>query len=436
MDILFSCIGKTDPVKNFHDGAVLHIIRNYKTITKVILYMSKEIWDIHNNDDRYNLAFDDFKRRTNREFEVKYINSQIIDVDNYDNFFESFNEILKDIKINNPNSHIYLNASSGTPAMKTSILLLAVENIQKNVTPIQVTDPTYQSNIHKIEHQDNDILNQIINNQDNIIDINRCKVPNLIMFFKDRIKNQIKAMLENYNYEGALTIYNNYYEDIRVKLLIDHARKRMLLERENEKNITKLKAFFNFDCYPIKYPDIEKIIEYALLIQTFTKTHMITEFLLRLNPFIIELQILYIQLKFKIDINNYKKYDKSFDIDKFKNDYNDIYVYLDEKFNPLKSSNISIQLLTYIIEYLDNDKENIKFFTTLNEINKKYRNSAAHELFSVSDNDLLNDPNIKVHSRKLMNDIWKFIEKTIGNHFPDDIINLYDRINNIIMENI
>lgn len=436
MDILFSCIGKTDPVKNFHDGAVLHIIRNYKTITKVILYMSKEIWDIHNNDDRYNLAFDDFKRRTNREFEVKYINSQIIDVDNYDNFFESFNEILKDIKINNPNSHIYLNASSGTPAMKTSILLLAVENIQKNVTPIQVTDPTYQSNIHKIEHQDNDILNQIINNQDNIIDINRCKVPNLIMFFKDRIKNQIKAMLENYNYEGALTIYNNYYEDIRVKLLIDHARKRMLLERENEKNIIKLKAFFNFDCYPIKYPDIEKIIEYALLIQTFTKTHMITEFLLRLNPFIIELQILYIQLKFKIDINNYKKYDKSFDIDKFKNDYNDIYVYLDEKFNPLKSSNISIQLLTYIIEYLDNDKENIKFFTTLNEINKKYRNSAAHELFSVSDNDLLNDPNIKVHSRKLMNDIWKFIEKTIGNHFPDDIINLYDRINNIIMENI
>ena len=70
-----------------------------------------------------------------------------------------------------------------------------------------------------------------------------------------------------------------------------------------------------------------------------------------------------------------------------------------------------------------------KLFVTLNEINSRYRNSAAHELFSVTDEEIMNNL-IKTHSRKLLN-IWELLKS--GNHFPDNIINLYDHLNNVIV---
>ena len=77
-----------------------------------------------------------------------------------------------------------------------------------------------------------------------------------------------------------------------------------------------------------------------------------------------------------------------------------------------------------------------KLFVTLNEINSRYRNSAAHELFSVTDEEIMNNPNIKTHSRKLLKDIWELLRGLYGNHFPDNIINLYDHLNNVIIEHL
>ena len=52
--ILFSPVGGTDPISlsNCHDGSLLHICRNYRP-DKVILYMSKEMLDYQEADDRY-----------------------------------------------------------------------------------------------------------------------------------------------------------------------------------------------------------------------------------------------------------------------------------------------------------------------------------------------------------------------------------------------
>ena len=51
--ILFSPVGGTDPISlsNCHDGSLLHICRNYRP-DKVILYMSKEMLDYQEADDR------------------------------------------------------------------------------------------------------------------------------------------------------------------------------------------------------------------------------------------------------------------------------------------------------------------------------------------------------------------------------------------------
>ena len=48
--ILFSPVGGTDPISNYHDGALLHICRFYKPDT-VYLYLSGEIVEYHNKDN-------------------------------------------------------------------------------------------------------------------------------------------------------------------------------------------------------------------------------------------------------------------------------------------------------------------------------------------------------------------------------------------------
>lgn len=50
--ILFSPVGKTDPITNYHDGSLLHISRHYQPEI-IYLYMSKEMSEFHHLDNRY-----------------------------------------------------------------------------------------------------------------------------------------------------------------------------------------------------------------------------------------------------------------------------------------------------------------------------------------------------------------------------------------------
>ena len=50
--ILFSPIGGSDPIRNFRDGSMLHICRNYLP-DQVYLYLSYEMCVHHEKDDRY-----------------------------------------------------------------------------------------------------------------------------------------------------------------------------------------------------------------------------------------------------------------------------------------------------------------------------------------------------------------------------------------------
>lgn len=56
--ILFTPVGGTDPISstNCRDGSMLHICRNYKP-DKVIMYMSKEMLENQEADDRYRCVF-------------------------------------------------------------------------------------------------------------------------------------------------------------------------------------------------------------------------------------------------------------------------------------------------------------------------------------------------------------------------------------------
>ncbi len=50
--VLFSPVGMTDPIKGHKDGPMLHIVRYYRP-KKVVLFLTGEIMERHEKDDRY-----------------------------------------------------------------------------------------------------------------------------------------------------------------------------------------------------------------------------------------------------------------------------------------------------------------------------------------------------------------------------------------------
>lgn len=151
--ILFSPIGKTDPITNYCDGSMLHICRVYKP-QKVYLYISKEMLEFHHSDDRYRKAINYLAQKEQIEIDIEVIERPNLEnVQLFDSFYDEFENILHDIQAENEGK-ILLNVSSGTPAMKSALQFLAIINI--DWLPIQVTTPQKGANRNKPEFYDYD----------------------------------------------------------------------------------------------------------------------------------------------------------------------------------------------------------------------------------------------------------------------------------------
>ncbi len=143
MKILFSPVGNTDPISenNLYDGAMLHICRHYD-IDKVYMYMSKQIFEKEKVDHRFTKIIDKLseKKGGNKKIEWEILHSHIQNVYEFDKFIPEFRKNIKQIMEENPDAQLYLNASSGTPGMKSAIVVLGTFGEYEN-TIIQVTDP-------------------------------------------------------------------------------------------------------------------------------------------------------------------------------------------------------------------------------------------------------------------------------------------------------
>ena len=125
--ILFSPVGGTDPISmtNCHDGSLIHICRVYKP-DRVIMYMSKEVLENQQKDDRYRYCLNRLAKMQGREMSYDMIERpELTNVHEFDFFYEEFRTIIKDIYHEMDEAdELLLNVSSGTPAMKSGLLVL------------------------------------------------------------------------------------------------------------------------------------------------------------------------------------------------------------------------------------------------------------------------------------------------------------------------
>lgn len=211
MRVLISAVGDTDPFRNFHDGALIHIARKYRP-EKVILIFSE-----HTAKKQGNIEKALFSIAPDYKPEVKTHDSIISDneVHIFDVMFQRFSDILQEYYTKE--DEFILNLSSATPQIKSALFVINRLN-GINVKAVQVSSPEHASN-ENIGHDNDENIDELIEvNEDNKVNfIDRTIEDNAEKFNQALLKKTARDFIEKFDYRAALDILNQLTDSPNLK---------------------------------------------------------------------------------------------------------------------------------------------------------------------------------------------------------------------------
>ena len=198
MKILISAVGDTDPIRNFHDGPLLHIVRVYRP-EKIVLVHSERSLTKHDKLVKALKSIKDYSPEIIQDGGVLPDAQVAI----FDKMYDTVSSIVKKYI---SDDEIILNISSATPQIISA--MFAVNRISDfNVTAVQVATPQRKSNEGLRHDNQEDIDTLIETNLDNQSDYeNRTLEDTGSKFSQDLTKRNLKALIDNYDYQGALEL--------------------------------------------------------------------------------------------------------------------------------------------------------------------------------------------------------------------------------------
>ena len=198
MKILISAVGDTDPIRNFHDGPLLHIVRVYRP-EKIVLVHSERSLTKHDKLVKALKSIKDYSPEIIQDGGVLPDEQVAI----FDKMYDTVSSIVKKYI---SDDEIILNISSATPQIISA--MFAVNRISDfNVTAVQVMTPQQKSNEGLRHDNQEDIDTLIETNLDNQSDYeNRTLKDTGSKFSQDLTKRNLKALIDNYDYQGALEL--------------------------------------------------------------------------------------------------------------------------------------------------------------------------------------------------------------------------------------
>lgn len=439
--ILFSPVGGTDPISNDNarDGAMIHCCRVYKP-NKIYLYMSKWTMDNEEKDKRYTFCLTKLYESLDLALDYECIDRpELVDVQNFNYFYDDFRiEITKIMKDMGEDDRLFINTSSGSPAMKSALVVLTTLG-DIDATLIQVVTPNKSINTHV--HNDYDVVTLWDLNEDNRVDFeNRSSViecPSLV-----RIKNEelLKKLINSYDYVAALDVLNmmpnkqtEYY-----KYLIKYADYRLKLAKND---LIKIEREHNdIDFLPVRVQEYRDITEYTLSLFIKKEREEYADFIRGLTPLIAKLFVFVLKYEAKIDVIKYCNVDRSAgsvewslekiqkdDVSKswlklwkehYKHDFNAGYVNSESLWVLMKNKCSS---------------ESFACADRLRDVERRIRNIAAHEISIITEERV--KQMTKFSSDEIVNDI-KLLFKFAGINMTKDAWNSYDQMNNYIIGKI
>lgn len=415
---LFSPIGSTDPIKNYRDGALIHICRKYKP-KRIILFLSQEILEIHKKDNRYLLSIEALKKEPGFENwnpGIDFIErSDLKEVQKMDNFISEFKSGVESLKrYCEEGDKILLNVSSGTPAMKYSLQLLSTSD-RNLLVPVQVDTPQKACNSNI---KDYDIEEEWVCNEDNdpLKHLDRCNISKNDNLFIYLLKKNIVALINNYDYSGALTIAKGIETDLNEEFmaLLEAAKQRLALNFRPANGVFK-----NYGYKMLFYEtgDIAKLFEYILYLNIKLKTANYIEFTRGITPIFEDLLYYFVKDKVSPYIKLMRDKTPKWDVIKLSSSseladcefVKNIDSYSKHNTMYIKSEN----LIEIVNKYYASDTDLIENIKAVRAFESNTRNIVAHEI------------------KSLNSDAVKKCEKTFEN-----ILKLTIRVNLIKKDNV
>ena len=218
MRVLISAVGDTDPFRNFHDGALIHIARKYRP-EKVILIFSEHTAEKQGNIEKalFSIAPDYKPELTTHDSIISDNEVHIFDV-----MFQRFSDILQEYYTKE--DEFILNLSSATPQIKSALFVINRLN-SINVKAVQVSSPEHASN-ENIGHDNDENIDELIEvNEDNKVNfIDRTIEDNAEKFNQALLKKTARDFIEKFDYRAALDILDQLSDSPNLKSVREEIR--------------------------------------------------------------------------------------------------------------------------------------------------------------------------------------------------------------------
>ena len=436
--ILFSPVGGHDPVANFRDGAILHICRVYKP-DKVYLYLSSEMLERSRMDDRYRISLEKLREHLGGGLgEIHLIErDDLTQVQLFDTFYTDFEKVLRQIHAENPDSELLLNLSSGTPAMKSALNVISVLS-PFPMRAIQVSTPNQRENPKDESPMDYDVEAYWECNQDNEPGFpNRClEVQSEHLLVKIK-KESIQRLLNAYDYQAALLLAQEISDFIApeaMKMLEAAACRAQLDQQGFDKALQGL----NVSWIPVKTSGPRQVFEYVLSLRIKMAQGNYADFIRGLTPVVVDLFSMCLKNELSIEVGDFCERNRKgvwmISDTRMANSKRGPEImkallsqsqYGEIKYGPLGSLHV-----LYIVQGLSKNFELIKQMKEIRNVEESVRNTAAHEIVSVTDDWIYKK--VGMHAQ----DICRLLEKLViaaGIHIQSRDWDSYDTMNHDII---
>lgn len=446
--LLFSCVGTHDPTNlegAVYDGALMHIVRHYQP-RHISVFLSEGMLQRARADDRYNKSLDALEAHFQEKGidyhpEREWLSDESITrVWDFDAFVDRFEDYVQALLSRFPDHHLLLNISSGTPQMKSTLCLLAVDNrFSKRVTPVQVASPAKGPNPGSRAPGREDIETALMINEDNRDNVpSRCSEPMLRPFRR----TAISKLLASFDYEAALAVAeaDYYHQPVLCRLIEIMKLRRALQYKEAKERYDKLPPdSLSIKAFPTLKSDVSGVLEYTLVIDCYRRNKQLADMVFRLNPLMTVLAQRCLLVAFGYDIEKALRPPQQ----KLSSDWlRKFYPQLAEKAEQsirLSESDkpLSLWILVELLRAAQAlpgaqmanriDAEDIRFIEDMETLNNKARNDVAHSMKPLTlekyKQAARRDPD------KTMDGLFKLMLKLYPETLTRDMFNIYATIN-------
>lgn len=466
--VLISGFGTSDPVRTSHDGPLMHIMRHYHPDI-VYIYVTREIHHQNENDSRIMKMMNYIKENwSGYQFSYELISSEIENPSDLDMVAEDMRKNIDNVLVGHEDDQIFLNLSSGTPQMKTYLSILSL-NTNYDFTGVQVANPEKKSgNSERTNREDYSVEEELICNLDEEQESeDRTSEPKFLYYRRQQQLDIIKGLLKNYNYSAIMGMSDVLSKPLMS--LVKHLQNRIDFNfseaikygNEFQKNSGSHSPNLFLGMIPwnknsqVKDKDFHIISEYFLILKTLQEAEKYNEFVLRLNPFFVNLEQVCWEKASAGSGRRYRYSDISdrngvLNPDSLRSIDPDLFEDIIRQMGSLQNKQLSLYVLRYILNHYNLPENWMSLFDKVYYLNQNLRNSIAHTLTSTTDDEILlmssallkseqkkenglNARGIVIKTGELLTELYK--SEYSGN--PNNgYFNLYDRCNEYIENTI